>query len=392
MTQCHIHSVLIIYKLLKAYDINGVPHYNMKRLENEDIKILSYAVLLSLLKYEKKDEFGFVVHHQLMNGAGILTKRKKAERRFINGIKQHFNSVSTEFIKSVTSARMKSILVSCEVPFISTGIKLKSYPDYVTFYAALEYIEKQQLPIIVSLMQLNVNAETNNLNIHRKSVLFYEFQDRQKIFRYKKHEHLNERDKSQPTIAFTCFSVINQNNNKNIISTESEQLLLSDKFLTEDCDIRDVIMVCVASYLNTKSNAQINEATTKQEYMKAAFKQHSNQNIEIGSQPFKGNFRLIEENIFGCYEFYHEMADRFMLKGRYLNYVSKEEENVIAVNRTYENIFFGLDHVNASSYSREYAILNRLNISARVPLAERIYLKRAEAKESIKRIIWPVLE
>lgn len=385
-TQCHIHSVLIIDKLLKAYDKNEEPHYNMKRLGIEDIKILSYAVLLSLLKYEEKDEFGFVVHHQLLNSSRIFTNRRKAEQRFINEIKQMFNSASTDFMKQNSSEKIKTILETCEVLLNSTRIKLKSYPHYVTVYAALQYMEKQKLPIIISLMQFNVNAEKNDLNIHRKSVLFYEFQDDQKMFRYKKHENLNEHDKNQPTIAFTCFSVIN--NNKN--NAKHEQLL-SEKILTENCDIRDVLMINFAGYLNIKSNTQINESKSKQEYMKTVFKQHSNQNIAMGSNPFEGNFRLIEENIFGCYEFHNEMSENFMVKGRYLKYVSKEED-VIVVNRTWENIFLNADHANVSSYSREYENLNRLNIHARVPLAERIDLKITEAKESIKRIFCPVLE
>ncbi|KAJ6647463.1 hypothetical protein Bhyg_02686 [Pseudolycoriella hygida] len=381
-SQCQIHSLLIIGILLKLCDGNGVPQYkNITQLPIFDRKLLSYAVLFSTIKYEEKDNVGFVIINHLLDSIGIFSGKVTAEKGVLNNLKQSFNSSSIEYFKKISSGNMRKIFDVCDANLSSKRdkMKLQLLPCYGTFYSFFKYMEKMDLPIVVSLIRFDAgSSETDGkLKINGKSLLFYKFRkSRNKVF-FESKKDLSEAERAQLTIVFTCFSVINENIPEQFKDYMDGTQLPSDKFLTDDCDIRELLMLSPAGHTQLTAIHGMNDKLHTEDYIRYLYKQHSDSSVIPGPQNFKGNFDLIEKNVFGCYQFHYKIAERFgMVNSRYafrcsiLNQHLSGTEKIVQVNRRKENTFFSIDHVNVSTYSREYDLLNTFMVGTEAPLVE----------------------
>lgn len=375
-SQCHIHAVFIISLFLQAYDKNGIVTYDFRRLSTEDRKLLSHVALLSLLKYEETDKVGFVVHSQLMDNLGIFAGKVKAEKKFIGNLKASFNASSVEYMKRIATGNIKKIFDGCNVSFHRSNIQLKLLPCYVTCHVLFQFIEENILPIVISLVRFNVEESDNKLNISSKSLLFYEFQKDKNTFVFKHKKLLKEDEKVQPTIAFTCYSVITKKYPGYFEEYIDGGQVPSDSFLTERCDIRDLFLVNAAGHIQLTSNDPLNEGEKIRESMGQIYKQNSNVSDECGRSGFMGIFDRVENNVFGCFELHEEMAKQFGIAGSRYSFKSRlidqssATDNTHVVFRRCENTFFALDHVKISTYSRESDLFKKFVINCKVPLVE----------------------
>lgn len=110
---CEIHSLLLIQIFVKCF--NSERHtYDIEKLHAKDIEILSNAILLSVLKVEYKDKFGFVIHQESINSmGGKMVLSKKQENKFLADVKKKFNEESIKFVREVAILDLKTILREC---------------------------------------------------------------------------------------------------------------------------------------------------------------------------------------------------------------------------------------------------------------------------------------
>lgn len=378
-SQCQIHSILIISLLLKLRDENGVPRFrNIKKLSDEDRNLLSLAVLFSALKYEEKDDVGFGINTQLMDNLGIFTGRAKVEKKYINQLKGTFNSYSIDYLKEISNGNVRNIFEACDASLRSkkTKLNLQLLPCYGSFYTLFKYMEEMSLPIVFSLIRFKVDSDEPNgrLRISSKTLLFYKFEKNKNTFVFKSRKDISEADRLQPTIAFTCYSVINKNYPEHFEDYMDGTEVPSDKFLTEDCDIRELLMLDAAGHVQLTAIDGMNDELHTEDYVKHLYDLNSNPTVKPGSNPFNGNFDLIQDNVFGCFKFHYQIAEKFgAVNTRYsfttrINDLASEAEKAIV--RRSENTFFAIEHVNVSNYARECSLLNTHMVGTGVPLVE----------------------
>lgn len=390
--QCQVHSLFIISKWLQIQDINNFQDDNPKRLSS--VKLLSYVVLLSALKYEEKDEVGFIIYSQLVDGLGIFSGSVKAEKSFISNLKQTFNLYSIEYLKEISNGNIKKIFQDCNAILDYSKNPLQLVPCYVTFYTLFKYMAERNLPIVLSLTRFRADPEVSNggLNIISKSLFYFEFQKSKNTFVFRREKDLSEEEMQQPTVTFNCFSIINWQYPKYFEEYMDGTELPSHKFLTEECDIRDLIMIIGAGHIQL-INEEMDETTS----VTPLFEQYSDTSVKPGPHPFKGNFNLIEKNVHGCYKYHQKIAEKFGIahsrysfKSQFLDQSNAEERSVL-VNRRSENTFFTINHVKVLTYLKSSEVLNSYTVGSGVPLIEPKSFNKTDARTALETSLAKVL-
>ncbi|XP_037041643.1 uncharacterized protein LOC119078254 [Bradysia coprophila] len=386
-TQCHIHALFIISKLTQLGNNSQTCDFkNLKTLPSTERTLLSYVVLLSILKYEEIDEVGFVRVNRLIDYFGILTGRTNAEKLFIAGLKETFNSHSTQNLKDLTSGKLKQVLEECDASLRIKKFRLQLQPCYASLYTVLKYMGDNNLPIIIPLVRFKTGQLDDKLSIESKTLLYFEFQKSKNSFVYKNEKNLTEEDRTRPTIVITCYSVITNNYPEYFEEFMDGSQLPSDKFLTEDVDVRELLLVTAAGHAQLAGN---NNENRTDDYVKELYKKNSNLSMVPSCTAFAGNFDLIEDNIYGCYERHYNMAQKYGIVDARYSYRLKcaDEQGMIEsfafVIRRNENTLFNVDHVAVSTFNREFKRMNTYVVGAAVPLKEPENFCKAKAQEYV---------
>lgn len=350
---CHVHSVLILHTLLKCYNLDRCS-YDVDRLQENDIEILSNAVLLSLMKVLQSDKINFVIHElSLEDFCNFIHKSKRQERKFIAGVKAKFNSESVRLLRSLGTGEVKCILNKCSAFIHHSHFQLNVLPCYATMFALFGYIRDNGLPIIVVLRRIvRTTVEMNvKYRVHSREIMFFQFDQG----RYKLGENLSECDKLRPVITFNCFSSIDfGSSNSNYMSKFSKYIEESEfpstKFLI-NCDIVNLLMMAMANHtqLCESSELQLPKGHVNRDaYCKMLYKTSSTAFIEK-SYCVESEFEL------NCNNIYEQYISHFNL-GLECN----SDHNPYAdftngvFKRTNNNILLGMEHVTVSNYYNEY--------------------------------------
>lgn len=101
-------------------------------------------------------------------------------------------------------------------------------------------------------------------------------------------------------------------------------------------------------------------------------------------QQFKGNFDLIEKNVYGCIEFHYKLAEQFGLFNAFgifkirVHDPSTTTEKSVGVKRRIH--FFCIDHVNMPTYSKSYELSECSEVGAEVILDGPIDFSKSKAR------------
>lgn len=113
-------------------------------------------------------------------------------------------------------------------------------------------------------------------------------------------------------------------------------------------------------------------------------KMYKNEIQIFGPQQFKGNFDLIEKNVYGCFEFHYKLAEQFGLVNAFgifkirVHDPSTTTEKSVGVKRRIH--FFCIDHVNMPTYSKSYELSECSEVDAEVILDVPIDFSKSKAR------------
>ncbi|XP_066248752.1 uncharacterized protein [Euwallacea similis] len=255
--QCQIHSLLILDVLNKHYDIS-TSSYNIKELGEEDKKILSRAVLLTLLKVKHSDTFGLGLRNISSNDFCGLVTSKCRESEFIDEIKKEFNSYSVKYMRDATTGKIKDVFTKGGA-VTSKGVELKLLPCYGSFCVLIDKIQKTKYPIILSFVDIRVKKSADSEVVYTltdKYVLFYEF--REDKFYYK--ENPDNSEKKRPAIVFFGYNLINLDVS---VSKYLESIAKSPKNFLKKVDPRHILLLSAAGHSQLCKGAMLSAKEEK---------------------------------------------------------------------------------------------------------------------------------
>ncbi|WP_264329745.1 MULTISPECIES: OTU domain-containing protein [unclassified Wolbachia] len=391
---CQIRPLFILSMLPKFCKEGKLSRDEVKNLTKKEKDLFLPVILLSLLKYRKKDKLGIAVLEESIDNFGGVSLGKDKEEELIAKMKSEINLHSIEYIKNIANERVQKILGTCKgvLLYSKHNITLKVLPCYISVYAVISCMEQKGLPIIISLVR--INRVNDQLSIDSKDVLFYKFQaENKKTFYYKKEEDVDENEKVQPTLAFFCFSLINGECSKEYKEYADGTQVPSKKFLTEDCDIRNILMLHPAGHIQLPLCTKLPEEDkpSKDEeklrkYVESLYEKCPDGSVEL-QDPLVDDFHSIDKDFLGYNNMHVNFARRFGIKDtRYSHHV--KVGNLAKVTRRSENALFAIHHICLSNYSREREYQKSLAPDAKVNMEEDIKVDKAteKAKEVLRQL------
>lgn len=354
--QCHMHSLLLLNILRKCYRVEDFS-FDLNRLNDYDIEILSLAAFLSHFKVATIDDFDFVVREVSLDNFCKAFDTKTAERRFIGSVKAKFNVESTRFIKSLATDEVKCIMEACSAYRLYSGHELQLLPHYPTLFPIFAYLKENDLPILVVLQRLERKsvATTAGLQyrLHSTEIMLFKLENGT----YRLCDQPTQAEKFQPTIAFSWFSCIGYGpSDKNYLSKFrrfiDESTFPSRKFF-RNCDITNLLMMSAAEYqLPSSPTLSIPDGYGNGKvYAEYLFKMNSvNSTTTTKCYDIESEFDLHSTNVYEKYIGHYNLALDCNSGdcSKYCEVVNG------AVKRTDKNIFFAPVHVQVSNYKREY--------------------------------------
>lgn len=349
--QCQMHSLMLLNILRKCYKIDDYS-YDVNRLNSTDIKILSYAVLLSYLKGATIDKFNFVVHEVSLDNFCNYFSTKSAEKRYIASVKVKFNAESVEFIRSLATEDVKSILNECTAVRFYSGNQLQLMPNYSIMFPLFTYLKDHSLPILILFQRLEREMVESDLKyrLHSTEVLLFKLEQG----KYRLCDEVNDNDRMQPTIAFKCYSCIGyEPSDENYLSKFGKYIddsIFPSQVFFQNCDIINLLMMASADYQLPASPSLLlpNGYDNAQTYAEMLYKTNSSRSIRkcysIHSECSVDSTNIYEQYI-GHYNL--ALACNSSDCTQYCEVVNG------AIKRTDRNVFFAIGHVCISNYERE---------------------------------------
>lgn len=362
--QCQIHSIFILNILLKCYRYEE-RSFDVKLLQDDDMDILSEAVLLTFIKIEQIDAFGIQIRQESLENFGGYVCSKKMESKFLAQTKENFNSKSVEFIRKIAKKSVKQILDNCTATIPHSKIKLKVLPCYPTVYAMMTYIKEKGLPIVVGLKRIELRKKSFDVKYRVNSVdIFYYKWDGVK---FQCKENLTECELKQPCITFDSYSLYDIDSSSLNHENYVEKFKFPSNSFFVNCDIGHMIMASLSTHfqLSESKELTINAGYhSSDDYIHSIYKNSSTKSQEqcfsVDSQ-FESN----NTNVYEQYLAHVRLAEDINCKNsQYARF-----HKCMATRRT-QNTFFGVRHARVSNYFKEYSKKLRWNTDAQLEQIE----------------------
>lgn len=377
---CEIHSLLLIQIFVKCF--NSERHtYDIEKLHAKDIEILSYAFLLSVLKVEYKDKFGFVIHQESINSlGGKMVLSKKQENKFLADVKKKFNEESIKFVREVAILDLKTILRECSASVTHNHTKFNLLPCYATIYAMLVYMRENDLPIIIVLTRVTKMGQGDAIRygVTSRDVLYCKWQGnilRQKIT-------LNDFDKIRPAIGITCHSITGFESDDDDFVSKFRKYIDGTEFPSKDfmknCDIGHLLMISAANHLQLSDSKALVVPTgfhNQNEYINYTFEKFSD-NATIPTYTLDSNFDFTGTNIFHQFIAHYKLGQELHLDQNYCTWKGRK------VTRSVRNTFFAASHMYVTNFLEEYRSGNFLHLNDTLGRVDIVKLSGNEADEA----------
>lgn len=380
---CEIHSLLLIHILAKCFN-SDTHSYDIEKLHEKEVEILTYAIFLCVLKIEYKDSLGFVIHIESINHLdGKMILSKKQETKFITEVKKKFNEESIKFVRKVAILDLKNILNECSASVTNNHVTLNVLPCYATIYTVLTYMKANNLPMIIVLTRVIKIGQCDNIRygVSSRDVLYCEWQG--STLRYK--TDLSAFDKIRPAIGVACHSIIGfKSEDKRYISKFNKYIdgiEFPSKQFMQNCDIGHLLMISAASHFQlTDLKALIipMQYHNQSEYINSIFRKSSH-NVTVPNFTLDGKFDFTGTNIFQQFNAHRNLGqDSYLVDQNYCTWEGQK------VTRSVRNTFFSASHMYVTNFLEESKLEQTLNLSDTLGRIEIFKLPGNEAEEARK--------
>lgn len=361
--QCQCHSLLLFHILSKCFDSERHT-YDFEKLSEKDIEILSFGVLISILKIECEDKFGIVTRQEsIMNLGGKMVLSKKQEKKFISDVKEMFNDESIQFIRRIATLNVKKILNECSASVTHNHITLHLLPCYITFYAILTHMKENNLPIIIVLTKVLKVGQCDDIqySVTSRDILYCEWQGN--TLRCK--NNLNDFDKIRPAIGVTSHSIIGFEPIDEYFVSKFKKYIDGEEFpskkFMQNCDIGHLLMISAASHFQLSESKSLVIPTKNQnrnEYTKYIFEKFSD-NANIPDFTPDSRFDFNGTNIYNEFIAHHKLGQECYVFNQQYNTGEGEK-----IRRSSVNTFFTTTHMYVTNFLQEIKFAKKLQLNA----------------------------